>query len=124
MIAIDTSSWSAYFGGEEGHDVEAVDQALEHGDAVLPPVVLTELLSSPKLPSSAARILSALPMLELSEGYWERCGRLRARVLARGLRARLADTLIAGSCIDHGIPLVTRDADFRHFVKLGGLRLA
>jgi predicted nucleic acid-binding protein len=68
--------------------------------------------------------LLELPLLEISEGYWERAGRLRATVLARGLRARLADTLIAASCIDHGVTLVTRDPDFRHFSKLGGLALA
>jgi len=26
--------------------------------------------------------------------------------------------------VDHGVRLVTRDDDFRHFVRLGGLRLA
>jgi predicted nucleic acid-binding protein len=37
---------------------------------------------------------------------------------------RLADTLIAQSCIDHHVPLITRDVDFRHFAKLGMLVLA
>jgi predicted nucleic acid-binding protein len=44
--------------------------------------------------------------------------------VTRKHRARLADTLIAQSCIDHGVRLVTRDADFRHFARIGGLRLA
>jgi predicted nucleic acid-binding protein len=39
-------------------------------------------------------------------------------------RARLADSLIAQSCIDHGVRLVTRNDDFRHFSRHGGLRLA
>jgi predicted nucleic acid-binding protein len=30
--------------------------------------------------------------------------------------------VIAQTCIDHGVPLVTRDDDFRHFVP-EGLRL-
>jgi predicted nucleic acid-binding protein len=124
LIAIDTSSWSAYLGGERGADVEKVEEALQRGDAVLPPVVLCELLSAPSLPASTATLLLTLPLLELGQGYWERSARLRARVLARGLRARLADTLIAGSCIDHRVPLVTRDSDFRHFAALGGLELA
>jgi len=34
----------------------------------------------------------------------------------------LADTLIAQICIDHDVPLITRDKDFRHFAK-HGLRL-
>ena len=123
MIAVDTSSWSAYLAGASGPDVEHVERALEQGHAVLPPVDLSELLSNTKLPLAAAKHLLELPTLEISEGYWERAGRLRAKVLARGLRARLADSLIAASCIDHGIALVTRDADFRHFAKLGGLEL-
>jgi predicted nucleic acid-binding protein len=124
MIAVDTSSWSAYLGGEAGDDVGAVDRALEHGNAVLPPAVLSELLSNPKLGSKATNLFIRIPLLELSEGYWERAGRLRAKVIRSGLRARLADTLIAQSCIDHAVPLVTRDSDFRHFAKLGGLRLS
>jgi predicted nucleic acid-binding protein len=124
MIAVDTNSWSAYFGGETGDDVGAVDRALEHGNAVLAPVVLCELLSNPKLGSTAAKLFARIPLLEPSEGYWERAGRLRAKLLRSGLRARLADALIAQSCIDHAVPLVTRDGDFRHFAKLGGLRLS
>lgn len=123
MIAVDTSSWSAYLGGGRGDDVEALEAALEHGNVVLPPVVLSELLSSPRLTEDAAKLFIGVPLLELGAGYWERAGRLRAKVLAKGLRARLADTLIGQSCLDHRVPLVTRDDDFRHFATLGGLRL-
>ena len=123
MIAVDTSSWSAYLAGESGADVANVERALARGHVVLPPVVLCELLSSPTLPAEAAKLFAQVPVLELSDGYWERAGRLRAQVLARGLRARLADTLIAVSCVDHHVPLVTRDSDFRHFVRIGGLEL-
>jgi len=35
----------------------------------------------------------------------------------------LADTLIAQSCIDYRVPLITRDSDFRHFAKYCGLIL-
>jgi len=70
------------------------------------------------------QLFMQLPVLEVTEGYWQRAGLLRARVLARGRRARLADTLIAQSCLDHDLPLITRDADFRHFATLAGLRLA
>jgi hypothetical protein len=124
VIAVDTSSWSAFLAGEGGADVEKLDGALRGGHAVLPPVVLCELLSNAKLPASAAKLFQHVPVLELSEGYWERAGRLRASVLAQGLRARLADTLIAESCIDHRVPLITRDSDFRSFARLGGLALA
>jgi predicted nucleic acid-binding protein len=62
-------------------------------------------------------------MLEIGEGYWERAGRLRARVLGAGRRARLADTLIAQACLDRDVPLVTHDSDCRHFSRLVKLRV-
>jgi predicted nucleic acid-binding protein len=33
--------------------------------------------------------------------------------------ALASDTLIAQTCIDHDVPLITRDQDFRHFVSAG-----
>lgn len=124
MIAADTSSVIAYLSGESGKDVEALDLALANSQMCLPPVVLTELLSDPKLPESVARLLEEVPVLEVLDGYWRRAGQLRARALAAKRRARLADTLIAQSCLDHDVPLVTRDADYGIFTRVGGLRLA
>lgn len=126
MIAIDTSSWIAFFSDREpdGDDTVLVESALADRQACLPPVVLTEILSDPKLPRPVAALLEELPLLEPRSGFWTRSGMLRARLLARGQRARLADTLIAQTCIDHGVRLVTRDADFRHFARIAGLRLA
>jgi len=100
-----------------------VGLALEHAQAALPPVVLTELLSDPKVSEPVKGLFMQLPMLEVADGFWQRAGLLRARLLARGRRARLADTLIAQACLDHDLPLVTRDSDFRHFVELAGVRL-
>jgi predicted nucleic acid-binding protein len=124
MIAIDSSSLIAFLQGDAGTDVEAVDESLSRGDAVLPPVVLTELLSDPKLESRVARWIRALPRLSIDEGYWARAALLRAKVLSKRKRARLADTLIAQSCIDHRVALVTRDADFRNFSGVSALVLA
>jgi predicted nucleic acid-binding protein len=89
-----------------------------------PPVVLTELLSDPRLDPSVATLLTQNPILETLDGFWERAGLLRARILARGLKARLADALVAQSCIDHGVRLIARDTDFRHFARLARLALA
>lgn len=124
MIALDTSSLIAYLEGQEGADVDAVEEALLLGIAVLPPVVLTELLSSPTADEDTKALIRQLPLLQVAPGYWERAATLRSQVLARGLRANLADTLICQSCLDHDLPLVTRDRDFRHFAAHGGLMLA
>ncbi len=123
MIAGDTSSVVAYLSGAAGHDVEVMEAALEDRQLCLPPVVLTELLSAPFLPSEVAARLREVPLLGVNEGYWERAGALRARVLAAKRRARLGDALIAQSCLDHKVRLITRDRDFRHFARAAGLRL-
>lgn len=119
MIAVDTSTFIAYLGGGTGPDVEATDRALNDQQVAVPPVVLCELLSDPRLPATLRTLLLALPRLDTTEGFWVRAGALRVRLLASGRKARLADTLVAQSCIDHDVPLITRDADFRHFRRHG-----
>ena len=44
-------------------------------------------------------------------------------MLAKRRKARLGDALIAQSCIDQGVPLLTRDGDFRAFANAAGLDL-
>jgi predicted nucleic acid-binding protein len=123
MIAADTSTWIAYLQDEAGTDVRLLDAALEDRQVLMPPVVLTELLSDPKLPSEVAETLSQLPLIEPTAGYWQRAGILRARVLAKRRRARLGDALIAQSCVDREIPLLTRDRDFQAFVDAAGVNV-
>jgi predicted nucleic acid-binding protein len=123
MIAADTSTWVAFLEGAGGEDTKLLDGALEDRQVLMLPVVLTELLSDPKLPSAVAETLAEVPLVEIEPGYWQRAGALRARVLAKSRRARLGDALIAQSCIDRGIPLLTRDQDFRAFAETPGLDL-
>jgi predicted nucleic acid-binding protein len=123
MIAADTSTWIAFLAGDEGDDVERLDDALHDRLVMMPPVVLSELLSDPKLSADLEATLREVPLLETSDGHWMRAGRLRAKVLAKRKRARLGDALIAQSCLDHRIPLITRDRDFIAFADAAGLDL-
>ena len=100
-----------------------MDQALEWKHLALHPVVDTEVLSSPGLSHDVSQFVRQLPVLAIRPGFWERAAMTRAKLLANRLRARLADTLIAQSCLDHEVPLITRDRDFRHFVQHAGLEL-
>ena len=123
MTAADTSSWIAFLEGSTGEDVRLLDRALEDRQVVMVPVVLTELLSDASLPSHVVKAISDLPLLEVTSGYWRRAGALRAKVLAKRRKARLGDALIAQSCIDQSIPLITRDRDFRAFAMAAKLNL-
>ena len=123
MIAADTSSMIAFLEGDPGDDAEVIQSALDHQQLALPPAVLTELLSDPALPKGVRTLLAGLPILDIEPGFWERAGLLRAAVLKRKKKARVADALIAQSCLDQNTPLVSRDRDFRHFAAAAGLPL-
>lgn len=123
MIAADTSSVVAFLEGESGNDINAIEDALKAQVLTIPPVVLTEILSEPKLPKQLYNILLGLPILEILPGYWQRAGETRAQILRRSLKARVADALIAQSCLDYGVSLITRDKDFRHFEKVIKLKV-
>ena len=123
MIAADTSTWVAYLEGDTGKDAQLLDRALQDRQVLMVPVVLTELLSDPKLPSPVGDTLPEIPLVEIAPGYWQRAGTLRAKVLAKRHKARLGDALIAQCCIDQSVLLLTRDRDFRAFVEAAKLNL-
>jgi predicted nucleic acid-binding protein len=60
---------------------------------------------------------------EVLTGFWTRAGKLRANLIRRGHRPKLADTLIAQTCLDHKVGLLTRDRDFSTFARWAGLKL-
>jgi predicted nucleic acid-binding protein len=124
VAAADTSTLIAYIQGDRGADVDHLEACLLSSSLVLPPVVLTELLSEPHLPKEHRAAILDLPILDIADGFWIRAGATRALLLAKRLRARLPDALIAQSCIDNDVALITRDTDFRHFAKHCGLKLA
>jgi predicted nucleic acid-binding protein len=123
LIAADTSTWIAFLQGDPGEDTQLLDKALEDRQVLMVPAVLTEVLSNPELLQEVADTLCEVPLIEVKTGYWERTGVLRAKVLAKRRKARLGDALIAQSCLDRGIPLLTRDRDFQAFADAAGLDL-
>ncbi len=124
MIAVDASVIISWLAQERGPEVLRLELIAQRGEGILAPVTLTELLSDPRASSALDPKLVAFPVLEIADGYWERAGALRAKVRKAGRKAALGDALIAQSCIDADVPLLTRDTDFAAFAKIGGLKLA
>ncbi|HEX5279514.1 MAG TPA: PIN domain-containing protein [Micropepsaceae bacterium] len=106
-----------------GSDVDRIDLALQNGELILPPAVLAELLSDPASGVGFREVIVRFEVLETLPGYWARAGQSRRQLRSRGCRAKLGDALIAQSCIDHDVHLITRDPDFRQFTKHCGLQL-
>ena len=124
MIAADTSSIVNFLTGADTPDRPLVRRALTALELCLPPPVKTELLSGTTSLIGMDDLFRAASVMPLAEGFWERAGESRRALLARGLKAKLADTLIAQCCIDADVPLIARDNDFRHFAEWCGLKLA
>jgi predicted nucleic acid-binding protein len=122
LIAADTSSVIAYLTGAHGPDIDQITRAMADDELRLPPPVVTELLSKPS--SQLEHLLTAVPLLDLTAGAWMRAGRARGLLLEKGLKAALADALIAQCCVDADVALIARDRDYRHFAQWCGLKLA
>ncbi|HZZ89472.1 MAG TPA: PIN domain-containing protein [Caulobacteraceae bacterium] len=123
MIAADTSSIVAFLSGDTGDDVARIEAAMSRGMLVIPPPVVAELYSKPDR-TQIAPLLQEIPIMAVADGYWERAGESRRTLLSRGLKAAIADALIAQCCIDAGVSLIARDRDYRHFERWCGLKLA
>ena len=123
MLCIDTSSLVAYLEGAKGTDIHLVDQAFSDGVGSVSPVTVTEILSDPNLNRSLRELILKLPVLPIIDGFWERAGIMRAKLIRSGHKAKMADTLIAQNCMDHGAVLLTRDKDFKIFQRWTGLKV-
>jgi len=123
LIAADASSLIAYLEGDIAPDTDAIDEAFQSLELVLPPPVLVELLGRAASAAAHDAIATNATLLPLTPGYWLRARASRRLVRSKGLRARSLDTLIAQCCIDADVPLIARDTDFRHFADWCGLKL-
>ena len=90
MIAVDTSSMVAFLKGDGGSDVNAVEEGLRLKQVVIPPVVLSELLSAKNMSKILSERLQSIQMLEITEGYWVRVGSLRQHILRNGCSAKIS----------------------------------
>ena len=122
MIA-DTSIWIDHFLGKTGEDLEVFRKSLNEGRVMMAPVVLTELLSSQHLPEALEKDLCEMEFAEPRPQFWRDAGRLRRRLARTGLNASLADCLIAQSCLERDVPLLTRDNGIRSFGPKIGLSI-
>lgn len=124
MIAIDSCVVIPWLEDVSSPETDRFTHLMHEQRAVLPPVTVAEILSDVRGAATLLEQLSRVPILALAGGYWERTGLLRAAVHRLGRKAAMADALIAQACIDSDVPLLTRDADFRVFAEVGGLKLA
>ncbi len=121
MILIDTSAWIDFFRGK-GTLVEAVDDALDVNEAALCGPVSMELRRGLRTSAERRRVLPLLAgchALEDPPALWEEAGDLGFFLARKGVTAKSIDLLIATVALSHGVPVLTRDADFAAMRKAG-----
>jgi predicted nucleic acid-binding protein len=122
-VVVDTSVWIEFFAGS---GTDAVNQALDHGAAVLPPIVVAELMSGATTPSqreAIGELLQDAPVHDTPLEHWLRVGDLRRKLAQKGIAVTIPDAHVAQCALDRDAILLTSDAVFRSIAKHSALRL-
>lgn len=123
-VVVDTSEWIDFFAGAKA---EILEEALASGAAVMPPIVVAELVSGATNRSNRAAIgelLQDAPIHETPLDHWIRVGDLRASLARKGLAVSVPDAHVAQCALDRDAVLLTRDAIFAKIARHTSLRLS
>lgn len=122
-VVVDTSVWIDFFAGAE---TESLDEALALGAAIVPPVVVAELVSGATTPQQRERIgelLQDAPVHPTSLEHWIRVGDLRRMLARKGVTVTVPDAHVAQCALDRDAVLLARDAVFTLIARHTALRL-
>ena len=126
MILVDTSVWIDYFNGKNNQYTDSLDTGLSEGIVAIGDLILLEILQGFKTDKDFRRAKATLGTLEQYEMFGRQmsviCADNYRTLRKKGITIRgTADVIIASFCIEHQIPLLFSDRDFRPFVKYLGL---
>jgi len=100
---------------------------IEAGDGVfVVGPIIQELLDGVRSESDFRTVLGALssiPLLEVQRETYVAAARLSNHCRRHGVHAEAVDFLIAAACMEHGMPLLTADADFERIAANSKLAL-
>ena len=122
-VVVDASRWIDFFAGRGAEDV---DEALAQGAAILPPIVVAELMSGARTPRERAAIgelLQDAPVHPTPLEHWIEVGSLRQRLAQKGLRVTIPDAHVAQCALENDALLLTGDAVFEQIARHVPLRL-
>lgn len=122
MILVDSSVWVDYFLGHDTLQVDILDRNLGVRPVAIGDLILTEVLQGFRAErdyQTASKLLDALTVFEMLGKPMAVQSALNFRTLRkRGITIRkTADVIIATYCIEHDLPLLFSDKDFKPFVQ-------
>lgn len=122
MILVDSSVWIDYFLGHDTHQVEILDRSLGVRSVGIGDLVLTEVLQGFRADKDyriARSIMDELTVFNMlgKEMAVKSAANFR-KLRKKGITIRkTADVIIATYCIEHSLPLLFSDKDFKPFVR-------
>jgi predicted nucleic acid-binding protein len=122
-VVIDTSVWIDYLAGEK---IQSVDDAVANKLAVIPPLVVAELVTGAATISAREAIgelLQEAPVHETPLGHWIDVGMLRGSLARKGVNVTVPDAHVAQCALDRDALLLARDTIFADIAKHAPLRL-
>lgn len=126
MILVDSSVWIDFFCGNDSPETQILDKTLGNRAVAVGDLILIEVLQgfrNDKDYTTAKRLMEELTVFNLLGKDMAIKGAENFRKLRKkGITIRkTADVIIASFCIEHHIPLLFSDKDFKPFVSQLGL---
>ena len=126
MILVDTSVWIDYFNGQENIHTEILDSSIVDGTVAIGDIIFLEILQGFRNDKDYQTVRSRLATLDQYELFGNdmvyRCADNYRTLRKKGITIRATtDVIIATYCIEHELPLLFIDRDFKPFVSHLGL---
>lgn len=123
-VVIDSSVWIDFLGGVKS---QSVVDALADGSAIIPPLVIAELVTGAEAMATRQAIgefLQEAAVHKTPLGHWIDVGDLRRSLARKGVNVTVPDAHVAQCALDLDAPLLARDTIFADIAKHTPLRLA
>ncbi len=129
VILVDSSVWIDYFSGNGTREAEFLDETLGNRAVAIGDLILTEVLQGfrqdrdYKIARSLLEELTIFELLGRGREMAVKSAENFRKLRKKGVNIRkTTDVIIASFCIEHRLPLLFSDKDFRPFVEHLGLR--
>jgi predicted nucleic acid-binding protein len=123
LVAADSSALIEFFQGRKTKDAKLVEKAIKEGVLALPWIVLSEMLMIENLSLEIKEALSKLTILQPSCNYSKNLAKVRLKMQASKFNANLTQCLVATSCLESNIALISVNRNYLGFAKLLKLKL-
>lgn len=122
-LCLDTNSLIDYLKGREP-GASAVEKAVKTYNCYVPSISVYELLfgiARAQREIGEQALLGMMTVLSLDGAVAKRAAILHAELIRKNQDIGIKDVLIAATCLEHGVPILT--ANERHFSRVPGLEV-